>query len=105
MITVIARAEARPGKEAALEKAWRLSILPSHQEEGCLFYTLQRSKQNPSVFLSVEGWVSPEALDRHMASPHVQTLIQTVSSLITAPPEITVYDPLPEGDPHKGVLR
>ena len=51
-ITVIARATAKPGHEEDLERALRESIPPSHDEPGCLRFSLHRSAQDPSVLVA-----------------------------------------------------
>ena len=35
-LTVMARAKAKPGREAELEQAMRAVVVPTHQEAGCL---------------------------------------------------------------------
>src|SRR5438128_1909016 len=73
-VTVLARAKAKPGREAELEQAMRAVVMPTHQEAGCLRYTVHRSLVDPSVFITVEHWTSKEAIDGHFATGHVQTL-------------------------------
>lgn len=103
-VTVIARARARPGQEAALEKELRALIGPTHSEEGCLKYALHRGAQDRRSFLIVERWASKEAFDRHMGEPHVKKLMLAVPGMLEAAPEIVAFEPLPEGRPGKGTL-
>ena len=74
-LTVMARAKAKPGREAELEQAMRAVVVPTHQESGCLRYALHRSLLDPSIFMIVEHWTSKEAVDQHFATAHVQALL------------------------------
>jgi quinol monooxygenase YgiN len=103
-LTVMARAKAKPGREAELEQAMRAVVVPTHQEAGCLRYTVYRSVIDPSVFVTVEHWMSKEAVDQHFATAHVQALLKQVPNLLMEPPDITLYELLPEGDSEKGRL-
>jgi quinol monooxygenase YgiN len=103
-LTVMARAKAKPGREAELEQAMRAVVAPTHQENGCLRYTLHRSMIDPSEFVTIEHWTSKEAVDQHFATPYVQALLETVPDLLMQPPDITLYELLPEGVSEKGRL-
>ena len=74
-LTVMARAKAKPGREAELEQAMRAIVVPTHQESGCLRYALHRSLLDPSIFMTVEHWTAKEAVDQHFATAHVQALL------------------------------
>ena len=103
-LTVMARAKAKPGREAELEQAMRAVVTPTHQEAGCLRYTVHRSVIDPSEFATIERWISKEAVDQHFATPHVQALLKKVPDLLMQPPDITLYELLPEGHSEKGRL-
>ena len=103
-LTVMARAKAKPGREAELEQAMRAVVVPTHQESGCLRYALHRSLLDPSIFMIVEHWTSKEAVDQHFATAHVQALLRQVPELLSEPPDITLYELLPEGQSEKGRL-
>ena len=103
-VTVIARAKARAGSEAALEKAVREVVKPTQAEQGCLKYVLHRSLEDKAVFLIVERWDSKESHERHLAAPHVQRLFSQLPPLLAAAPDIQVFEALSEGDGAKGAL-
>jgi quinol monooxygenase YgiN len=103
-LTVIARAKAKAGREADLERAMRAAVAPSHDEPGCLRYTVHRSLNDPASFVTVERWVSKEAIDRHFVAPHTQALMKQIPELLAEPPDISVFELLPEGRPEKGRL-
>jgi quinol monooxygenase YgiN len=103
-LTVIARAKAKTGREKELEQAMRAVVTPTHQESGCLRYTLHRSLVDPAVFITVERWTSKEAIDQHFATLHIQALMKKIPDLLLEPPDITLYDLLPEGESEKARL-
>jgi quinol monooxygenase YgiN len=103
-LTVIARAKAKPGHEADLERAMRAVVGPSHDEQGCLRYTVHRSVGDPASFVTVERWASKEAMDRHFTAPHTQSLLKQIPELLVEPPDISVFELLPEGRSEKGRL-
>ncbi|HJU03723.1 MAG TPA: putative quinol monooxygenase [Nitrospiraceae bacterium] len=103
-LTVIAKAKARPGREADLERAMRAVVGRSHEEPGCVRYTVHRSVGDPAVFITVERWASKEAMDRHFAAPHTQALLKQIPDLLAEPPDISVYELLQEGRAEKGRL-
>ena len=103
-LTVIARAKAKPGREADLERALRAMVGPSHDEQGCVRYTVHRSVGDRSNFATVERWTSKEAIDRHFAAPHTQALMARIPELLAEPPDISIFEMLSEGFSPKGRL-
>jgi quinol monooxygenase YgiN len=103
-LTVVARVKAKPGREADLEREFRAVVGPTHSESGCLRYTLHRSLEDPTLFITIERWSSKEAIDKHFGTPHIQSLLKKAGDLLAAAPEITVFELLPEGQSDKGRL-
>ena len=99
---VVARATAKPGREADLEQALRALVPRTHEESGCVQYMLHRAVDDPRTFMTVERWRSKEAVDQHLAAPHVQALFQQLPDLIAGAPELTVFEWLPAGRSEKG---
>ena len=103
-LTVVARIKAKRGREADLERELRAIVAPTHAESGCLRYTLHRSLEDPTLFTTIERWNSKEAIDQHFGTAHIQSLLTKAGELLMAPPEITVFELLPEGQSTKGTL-
>ncbi len=100
-IKVIAIAKAKPGKEKALEQEL-LAVIPiTHEEKGCIVYSLQKSVQEQGVYAMVERWDSQADLDRHLAAPHIQRLFKNIADLVQAPPQLLVLETVPAGKPEK----
>ncbi|GIL36592.1 antibiotic biosynthesis monooxygenase [Phycicoccus sp. MAQZ13P-2] len=68
---VVATIPAAPEHVEPLRAALRTLVEATRQEEGCLAYDLYESASAPGVFVTVERWTGQEALDAHMASPHI----------------------------------
>lgn len=103
-IVVLAKARAKKGSEERLEKTVRAAMPPTHAETGCLKYSFNRSIEDPEIFVMVERWASKDALDRHLASPHIRELFSKLPDLLAVPMEITTYRTIPEGSPQKGTI-
>ncbi len=103
-LTVVARAKAKPGHEAELERELRAVVGLTHKEPGCLRYALHRSLEDPAVFMVIERWASKESLDQHFATSYVQALLKKLQDLPAAPPEIATFELLPAGQPDKGII-
>ena len=100
-LTVVAKVRAKPGREADLERELRAIVAPTHAESGCLRYTLHRSLEDPTLFITIERWVSKEAIDKHFGAPHIQSLLSKAADLLTGLPEITVFQMIQEGQGKK----
>jgi quinol monooxygenase YgiN len=101
-VTVVARIEAKPGHEAAVEQALRGAVVATHQERDCLRYALHRELDQPRAFFLVERWTSRRALDEHLETPHLRELIGLLDGKTARDIDIWVLELLPGGDPIKG---
>ncbi len=103
-ITVVARFKTKPGKDKELERALRDVVAPTHDEAGCIQYVLHRSTDDPTSIMMFERWTSRQALDEHLATPHIRRLFGIIPALVASPPEVAAFEVLPEGKPEKGTL-
>lgn len=71
MIIVSAKITAAPGKRDAFIQAAQPCIAATRKEDGCLLYELYASTEHPDKVMYFERWASREALDKHLASPHM----------------------------------
>lgn len=101
-ITVLAFAEAKPGRAEDLEKAFCEAVLATHNEPGCLKYALQRDAKNKNAFVMIEKWRSQEDLNKHLEAPHIKdALFQKLSDLLATPIRIQVFNSVQKGLPEK----
>jgi quinol monooxygenase YgiN len=67
---VIARWTAKPGNEEAVAAALEQLAPASRRESGCMKYLVNRSLDDPKVFLLYEEYVDEDAYKAHAASEH-----------------------------------
>lgn len=96
-LVVVARLHARPGKEDDLQEALSALAVASHGEEGCIGFALHRNVQDPLEFTTVEQWTAPEAIDSHFSTDHIEAVLARADELLSEPPDIRTYGPLPVG--------
>lgn len=70
-INVIAMFRAKPEHRDELRRRLVAMAEATHEEEGCLLYSLQQGSADPDVFVFVEKWASEAALDAHGKAPHI----------------------------------
>jgi len=71
-LTIVARMQAKPGREGALGAELQKLVSPTLGEAGCLQYDLHRDLEIPGHFLFFENWATREQWLAHMESPHLQ---------------------------------
>ena len=91
LLTVVAELKAQAGKEEVLRQALLALIEPTRKEEGFVQYDLHESTNDPGRFVFYENWVSQEHLDRHLASPHLESFKTAAPGLLAEPPRIETY--------------
>ncbi len=82
LLTVIASMRAKPGKEQALREALEALIAPTVKEDGYVNYDLHQGVEDPAVFFFYENWESGEALDAHLAAPHLVAFVGRMGDLL-----------------------
>ena len=103
-VNVVVLARAKPGRGDEAAAAFQEVAVPTHAEEGCIVYALHRVANDPERLVLVERWASREALDQHLATPHLTAFREDSHDLWAEPMEILIVDPLLAGDPVKGSL-
>ncbi|MEP6851656.1 MAG: putative quinol monooxygenase [bacterium] len=103
-IGAIAVITARPGAEDEVADLLYELVTATQAEAGCLLYSLQRGLEEPNVFVTVEKWASPDALQAHLSSPHVATALGRAGELLTEAPRIISFAPTGAGDTAKGTF-
>ena len=102
-VTVVAIITAKPEGADEVEQALRTLVAAVHSEDGCLTYSLQRAKDNPAKFITIEKWESQAHLDKHFTSPNMAAVGSAMQNL-AEPPVIVMGSTIPIGDPAKGTF-
>ncbi len=82
LLTVIAYMKAAPGKESQLRSALEALVGPTSQEKGYVNYDLHEAVDEPGTFFFYENWESAEALDTHLAAPHLVDFSARIPDLL-----------------------
>lgn len=90
MITVMAYATAKKGKEQETLEVLNSMVAPTRAERGCINYDLHQSLQDPKLFVFYENWESQEALDRHLQTSHILSAVAKAEKLLAEPIQITL---------------
>jgi quinol monooxygenase YgiN len=88
-VTVIAEMTAKPGKEEELKRHLLALVERTRREDGCVQYDLHVATLDPRKFVFVETWTTPQALDRHAKSEHMQAFQAASADLRCAPVVVT----------------
>ena len=91
LLTVVAEMTAQAGKEDALREALLACIEPTRAEAGCVEYFLHESTGAVGHFIFYENWVSAEALEEHLKTPHLVKLGTQVPELVQGAPRILTF--------------
>jgi quinol monooxygenase YgiN len=70
MVTAVAIAKAKPGREDELGRRMADLVAPTLAEPGCINYDLHRSNGDPGTWMFYENWRTQADLDAHMKTAH-----------------------------------
>lgn len=98
---VLVTIQAKLGKEQDVEAALQGLVEPTHREDGCECYILQRRVDRPGMFYLIEKWRSVADFRRHTASSHLSVVMARKDELF-AVLDIAFVSPITKkGDPLK----
>lgn len=93
-VHVTARLQAHPGKGSGIVDHAAPLIESTRKEDGCLRYDLMRSDDSPDLFIFIEEWATKEALEKHLATAHIDAFRNnTAASIKTA--DVTTWHAAP----------
>lgn len=90
MITIIAKLQAQPGKEAQMRSALEKMVAAvSASEPDVPRYELHTSPDDPTLFYFYEQYATDDAQTAHRSTDHMKQLGADLGDLAAARPEIT----------------
>ena len=92
MLTLTAVLTVKAGQEAEFERLMHVAVPKVREEPGNHAYVLNRSTDNPRVFMVYEEYEDAEALESHRA--HLREMGIDLRDLLEGPPVLTFYDKL-----------
>ena len=90
LVTVVAEATAKAGKENEARQLLLGLLAPTRKEEGCIQYDPHEVADQPGHFIFYENWASQAALDAHLKSPHVASAFAKMPELFEGMPRILI---------------
>ncbi len=102
-VTVVAVFHPLPGHGPDVVQAFSEVSPLVHQEAGCELYAAHL-EQDGDVVVMVERWSSRADLDAHAAGEPLRRLVALTADLLERPYDVWFLDPVPLGDPVKGVI-
>jgi quinol monooxygenase YgiN len=101
-VVVVATLTVKPESVDTVRDILARAVEEVHNEPGCQLYSLH---QTGETFVFVEQWADPEALKAHSTAPAVTKMFTAASEHLVGAPDIKMLEPVPAGDPDKGLLR
>ena len=92
MVIITAKVRLQGDKVEEFLDAVRVMRPQVMQDPGAMLYSLQRSLDDPDVFLFYEHYEREEAFAYHLSTDHFKALSGKVDPLMAAPPEIAQWE-------------
>ncbi len=81
-LTVVAHIRAKADQIALVQSELEKLLAPTRKEPGCLQYDLHQDNQDPTHFVMLETWASPEQLQAHAAGQPMKDFQAAVEGVI-----------------------
>jgi quinol monooxygenase YgiN len=91
LLIIVAEMTAQSGKEAELRQKLTGFVAPTRVENGCVQYDLHEAEDHPGQFLFFEKWISTAALETHLLSPHIASVLPGLGSILAQPARISKF--------------
>ncbi|MCY7353910.1 MAG: antibiotic biosynthesis monooxygenase, partial [Lysobacter sp.] len=95
-VVVLVKYSAQPGQEQkALTEISKLAATVQASEPECGGITVIQDASDKTKITLIERWPSQELfLGSHMQKPHIQAFINSASSFLAGPPDISFWHPV-----------
>lgn len=92
MIIVLGSIVARPDAFSNTLQLSRAHVARSRAEPGCLSHAVHQDIEQAQRLVFVETWADQAALAAHFRVPESRAFVKALSTLVSEPPRITIYD-------------
>jgi quinol monooxygenase YgiN len=89
--TMVVVLTAKDGHGKELETLFQPAIQATRKEKGCIAYDLNRDLKEETKYYLYERWRSIAALEAHMETEHIKTLLGKLGDVVAGPPEVKFY--------------
>lgn len=81
-----------PSNNARMAEATSTLVAETIKEDGCNVYEYSQSAEHPGVWRVFEEWASEDAVNAHIASPHMAAFMGAAGELGITGVDIKRYD-------------
>ena len=92
MIRIFCKLTARPECAEKFAEVAASLVAASRAEEGNVFYTLNRSLDDPCTFAFMECWKDQAAVDEHNATKHFTETLPQLAQMCSAVGDVELYE-------------
>jgi quinol monooxygenase YgiN len=89
--TLVVVLTAKEGQGKQLEELFKPAIAATRKEKGCIAYDLNRDLAEANKYYVYERWASVAALEAHLQSAHIKTLLSKIGDVLAGEPEVKFY--------------
>jgi quinol monooxygenase YgiN len=89
--TLVVVLTVKEGQGKQLEELFKPAIAATRKEKGCIAYDLNRDLGDATKYYVYERWQTLAALEAHMQTPHIKTLLGKVGDVVAGEPEAKIY--------------
>ena len=91
--TLVVILKAKEDVGGKIETAFAKAVKPTRKEKGCLAYDLNRDPKTPGRYVVYERWQNLAALQAHLESEHIKTLLKELGEVLDGGPELRILLP------------
>lgn len=91
--TMVVELKVKENRTEAFEKAFRKAIKGTRKEKGNIRYELNRDTKEAGRYLVYERWKDFAALEAHLKTEHIKTLVGALGDLLDGPLKVQVLIP------------
>jgi quinol monooxygenase YgiN len=89
--TMVVMVKVQEGQGKSFEKLFQPAIQATRKEKGCIAYDLNRDLKDATKYYVYERWKSIAALEQHMETEHIKTLLSKLPEVLAGPPEAMFF--------------
>lgn len=89
--TMVVLVKVKEGQARQFEEAFKPAIVATRKEKGCIAYDLNRDPEDASRYYVYERWHSVAALEHHLQTEHIKTLLSKLGDVLAGPPEVKFF--------------
>ena len=64
----------------------------THKENGCIEFQIYRDRNDETIFIFIEKWMSIEVLQTHINTKHFKELVPKINEMKYKDDEVKLYD-------------